>query len=284
MGFSTGEAIEILGAALFVNVVTLMLVAVLAPVFPVKGKFRDAVEGVIVSFASGAIFGSAFLLLLLQSAVLLLLSHFDEPFGAIWRWAALVMAGYLTKGVTHIVLSLVVCNSVDELKNPTVTIAPLVPPLPVSSSKENTVTPMQRARVASGLLLGDVAHKLLDGLIIASTFSNCNPRVGWAITFSMVIKEVAHDISDYFLLVASSGAGFKPALALLVKFCFGMAIVLGTVPILVAEPSQEQTGLILSYAAGVYVHVAATEYMPRVLHMRRTKRLTSHTFNTLYRC
>eukprot|EP00965_Chrysotila_dentata_P012339 405649-Pleurochrysis_carterae.AAC.1 len=107
MGFSTGEAIEILGAALFVNVVTLMLVAVLAPVFPVKGKFRDAVEGVIVSFASGAIFGSAFLLLLLQSAVLLLLSHFDEPFGAIWRWAALVMAGYLTKGVTHIVLSLV---------------------------------------------------------------------------------------------------------------------------------------------------------------------------------
>merc|ERR1719161_1161893 len=56
----------------------------------------------------------------------------------------------------------------------------------------------------------------------------------------------------------------KPLKALLCNFISGLGVVVGAVIVLVSDLENDAIGLLLAFGGGVYIHVGATECMPKM--------------------
>ena len=196
-----------IGAAIIVNLCTLLGVVLLIPAFGKWAKANPNIFGACMNaFAAGAIISCAFFLLLFEATHLIPFTTEGETTA---RWASMVLTGFLTPMVLQILVGLAtredkgVVDSVpsSKMSSTSHTEAVSPPPSPPSSStalaaaEEAIVIPSpppsppadgasltHRVRVLAGVLLGDFMHNFVDGIFIGGAFMRCNDAKGWKVT------------------------------------------------------------------------------------------------------
>lgn len=111
------------------------------------------------------------------------------------------------------------------------------------------------------ILVGDGFHNFCDGIFIGVAFMLCSTSTAYAIVASTIYHEVAQEVADFFLLTKHAGLTTVTALAL--NFVAGLSVVLGGVLILALNIPNMFVGVLLALTAGVYLHIAVSECIPR---------------------
>ncbi len=113
-------------------------------------------------------------------------------------------------------------------------------------------------------LIGDGIHNWIDGMIIAASFLT-SIELGIVATFAIVAHEIPQEIGDFGILVYG---GFKKTKALFYNFASAITAIIGAV---FAYYLIQYTGyfstLLLPFAAGGFVYIAATDLLPE-MHKR----------------
>jgi len=139
----------------------------------------------------------------------------------------------------------------------------------LSNQELEKIKPVIDKQLVASILLGDAFHNLADGILIAASFVSCNISLAISIAAITIVHELAQEIGDFILLTKL--AGLSICKALILNFISGMTVVLGGVIFLLAQPTDQATGIMLTIGAGVYVNIAATETMPRLKEIVRTR-------------
>jgi len=90
----------------------------------------------------------------------------------------------------------------------------------------------------------------------------CDNATAFTIISVTLYHEIAQEIADFFILTRH--CGFSPLHALILNFLAGLSVVLGGILVLAVDMSDMSIGVLLALASGVYLYVAACEYLPRV--------------------
>lgn len=115
------------------------------------------------------------------------------------------------------------------------------------------------------ILLSDGLHNFLDGLIIGASYL-ISVEVGVATTIAIVLHEIPQEVGDFAVLLH---AGYKKSVALLYNFISALAAVAGVIVIVLVGKSIENViGLVVPFAAGTFIYIAAADLVPE-LHKQR---------------
>jgi zinc transporter ZupT len=117
-------------------------------------------------------------------------------------------------------------------------------------------------RLGSSILIGDAFHNFADGLFIGAAFLSCSWATAFSITAITLFHEMAQELADFILLTRFVGLSVFQAASL--NFVSGLWVCLGGIIVLAAKPSDEAIGIMLAFAGGVYINIAACESLPRV--------------------
>jgi zinc and cadmium transporter len=117
-------------------------------------------------------------------------------------------------------------------------------------------------------LIGDGVHNFVDGALIAGSFL-ISSSLGFTTTLAVVFHEIPQELGDYGVLVYG---GFERKKALTYNFLSATTAIAGALTAY-ALSSQVQglPGLLVPFAAGGFIYVAATDLMPE-LHKRTQPR------------
>ena len=110
-------------------------------------------------------------------------------------------------------------------------------------------------------LVGDAAHNLIDGMIVAAAYLVSVPA-GIVTTLAVMLHEIPQEIGDFGVLVYG---GYSPRRALLYNFLSGLTAVLGAVIALVLGTRVEGfADLLLPVTAGAFLYVAGSDLIPEL--------------------
>lgn len=116
------------------------------------------------------------------------------------------------------------------------------------------------------VILGDTIHNFLDGVAIAAAYM-VDPTLGWIVAFSTFLHETPHEIADFGILLAR---GWSRQKAIIVNFLSALATFPGAlITYYVAGDIEGAVGILLAVAAGLFLYVAATDFLPEVGHASR---------------
>ncbi|HEX3044124.1 MAG TPA: ZIP family metal transporter, partial [Bacillota bacterium] len=112
-------------------------------------------------------------------------------------------------------------------------------------------------------LVGDIAHNLIDGMLIAASFS-INITLGITTTLAVVLHEIPHEIGNFGVLVHGGLAVKK---ALLLNFFSALTAIIGAVLALVIGPRVQGLSLtLIPITAGGFIYVAGSDLIPELKH------------------
>lgn len=115
------------------------------------------------------------------------------------------------------------------------------------------------------ILASDAVHNFIDGLIIGASYL-VSVEVGIATTIAIVLHEIPHEIGDFGVLINS---GYKVARALWLNFFTALTAVFGTILALVlGTTSFPSTPWLVPFAAGGFIYIALSDLIPE---MHKTK-------------
>jgi len=118
-------------------------------------------------------------------------------------------------------------------------------------------------------LLGDGVHNFIDGVIIAATFL-VDFKLGMVTTLAVALHEAPQEIGDFGVLIY---AGFKKKKALIINYLIALSVVLGgVVGYFLSSFFQNITPYLLSFAAGGFIYIAASDLMPEIRKEAKLKR------------
>jgi zinc and cadmium transporter len=110
-------------------------------------------------------------------------------------------------------------------------------------------------------LVGDAAHNLVDGMIVAAAYLVSVPA-GVVTTLAVMFHEIPQEIGDFGVLVYG---GYSPRRALLYNFLSGLTAVLGAVVALVLGTRVEGfADYLLPVTAGAFLYVAGSDLIPEL--------------------
>lgn len=110
-------------------------------------------------------------------------------------------------------------------------------------------------------LVGDAAHNLIDGMIIAAAYLVSIPA-GIVTTIAVMLHEIPQEIGDFGVLVYG---GYSPKKALMANFLIGLFSVLGAVIALVVGMRVEGfADYLLPLTAGAFIYVAGSDLIPEL--------------------
>jgi zinc and cadmium transporter len=114
---------------------------------------------------------------------------------------------------------------------------------------------------ASGILVlcGDSLHNALDGVLIAAAFLK-DPSLGFVTTFAVAAHEVPHRVGDFAILVH---AGWSQRRALVLNLATGLASIVGAIVAYVAL--RDALGALpyaLAFAAAGFLYIAVAGLIP----------------------
>ena len=114
------------------------------------------------------------------------------------------------------------------------------------------------------VVLGDLMHNVVDGMLIGTVASTCGSSTVWIVVGSIIAHEVPTEMADAFVLL-SAGLTVRQALAL--NFISSLSALAGCLGILLAEDSVSDFGVgaTLIFAAGIFLYIALVELLPQVL-------------------
>ena len=123
-------------------------------------------------------------------------------------------------------------------------------------------------------LVGDALHNVLDGIIIVSSFL-VSPSLGIVVTISIILHEIPQELGDYGVFIY---AGFSRKKALFLNFMSGAVALLGVLLGYFLLNALTSLNLILiSVAAGGFIYVAAADFIPE-LHKENTTKTSIFIF------
>lgn len=109
-------------------------------------------------------------------------------------------------------------------------------------------------------LIGDGIHNFIDGMIIAATFM-VSFNLGLPTTLAVIFHEIPQEIGDFGVLIYG-GLGKKKAL--IYNFISALAAVLGAIITYFSVYLQSVKALLIPFAAGGFIYIAATDLMPEL--------------------
>lgn len=110
-------------------------------------------------------------------------------------------------------------------------------------------------------LVGDAAHNLIDGMIVAAAYLVSIPA-GIVTTLAVMLHEIPQEIGDFGVLVYG---GYSPRRALLYNFLSGLTAVLGAVlALLVGTRVEGFADVLLPLTAGAFLYVAGSDLIPEL--------------------
>lgn len=115
----------------------------------------------------------------------------------------------------------------------------------------------------SFVIFGDTIHNFLDGVAIAAGFLIA-PPLGLLVALGTFLHETPHEIADFAILMKS---GFTKAKAFWANFFSALSTIPGAfLTFYYAESVENGVGILLSIAAGLFLYVAATDFLPELTH------------------
>lgn len=97
------------------------------------------------------------------------------------------------------------------------------------------------------ILLGDLFHNFVDGVLIATAFLACDDSLGVAVMVSAILHEIPQELADFIVLVDS---GFTKFQAVVFNFLSALSSFIGAFVILSAVTvTNEAMGLLLGFGA-----------------------------------
>jgi zinc and cadmium transporter len=197
-----------------------------------KENFARRISFYLVSFAIGALLGAAFFDLIPEALELTGLEKSGLIFSS-------VLFGFLTLFIIEKLLRWHHCHNEKECE--LYAIGPLV-------------------------IFGDAIHNFIDGIIIALSFIVSLP-LGIAASLAVFFHEVPQEIGDFGVLIH---AGYSRAKVIVLNILSSLAAPLGAIITYLISPLFiKSLPYFLSFAAGLFIYIAATDLMPH-LH-RHTK-------------
>jgi len=125
-------------------------------------------------------------------------------------------------------------------------------------------------RLITSIFFSDAIHNFIDGIFIGAAFLTCSNATAVCVTILTIYSEISQEMADYFLLTQCAGMSIPRACLLL--FSSGLAVVVGALMIIGAGLGELGIGVFLAFASGVYLHISASECLPRVYSVVKASR------------
>jgi len=109
-------------------------------------------------------------------------------------------------------------------------------------------------------LIGDGVHNFIDGALIAATFL-FRFDLGLTTTLAVIFHEIPQEIGDFGVLVYG---GLSKRKALTYNFISALTAILGAITTYFLVYLQNITALLVPFAAGGFIYIAATDLMPEL--------------------
>jgi zinc and cadmium transporter len=114
-------------------------------------------------------------------------------------------------------------------------------------------------------LVGDGIHNFIDGMIIAATyiisFASGSYQLGFATTLAVIFHEIPQEIGDFGILIYG---GLSKKKALTYNFVSAVTAVLGAIATYFLKQIQSIEVLLVPFAAGGFIYIAATDLIPEL--------------------
>jgi zinc and cadmium transporter len=209
------------------SVVVISLISLIGAVTLSLNKAKlKAILLFLVSFAVGGLFGDAFIHLLPQSF---------EALGANLKTSLYILAGIFIFFILEKFIRWRHCH------------------IPVSKEHIHPVAMMN--------LVGDGAHNMLDGMIVAASFSVSVP-IGIATTLAVILHEIPQEIGDFGVLIYS---GISVKKALFLNFISALTAVVGAIIALILESRIRGFAMyLLPITAGGFLYIGGSDLIPEL--------------------
>lgn len=118
-------------------------------------------------------------------------------------------------------------------------------------------------------LVGDGAHNIIDGIIIAASFA-INTHTGIATTIAVILHEIPQEIGNFGVLIHS---GYSRSRALMFNLLSALTAFAGLIIFYLIQDQSQQISLLLSAAAaGNFIYLAAADMIPELHKQTSTKK------------
>ena len=116
------------------------------------------------------------------------------------------------------------------------------------------------------VIFGDTIHNLLDGVVIGTSFL-VNPTLSMVVAFSTFLHETPHEVADFGILLAK---GWSRKRVFFANLFSSLATFPGAfLSYFYADKIQGSVGILLALAAGFFLYVATTDFLPEATHAPR---------------
>lgn len=261
--------VKTMAAVAIVAILSIVGILLMAVRVKVLTKVMDAM----IALSAGALFGAAFLHVLPESI------EFYSEYGQMDLTLSMMFTvGFVVAMVVEMALELWISMVQDgashshhlptsmQQPSPTDALADAAEkqsgtPETGNYTADNTLTPSLRETtgvstfslkvdwrsikpMACIILLGDLFHNFVDGVLIATAFLACDDSLGVSVTVSAILHELPQEFADFIILVES---GFTPFQAILFNFLSALSAFIGAAVVLAAVPVTNETmGLLLA--------------------------------------
>jgi zinc and cadmium transporter len=111
------------------------------------------------------------------------------------------------------------------------------------------------------VLVSDVIHNVIDGMVIAASFY-VSPAVGVATTIAVMLHEIPHEIGNVSLLIH---AGFSKIRAIVFNCISALGSLFGALVVVIfAEKADGIISFLVPFAAGTFVYIAGSDLVPEL--------------------
>ena len=125
-----------------------------------------------------------------------------------------------------------------------------------SASAEKRIKP-----VVSMNLVGDAAHNLIDGMLVAASFLVSIP-IGITTTLAIVLHEIPQEIGDFSILI-HGGLSVRKALSFNLLASM-MAVIGAVVTLLIGGRFENFASFLLPVTAGGFIYIAGPDLIPEL--------------------
>lgn len=123
-------------------------------------------------------------------------------------------------------------------------------------------------------LMGNAIHNFIDGLIISASFIT-SPPLGITTTIAIASHEIPQKIGEFCVLVYGK---YKKRKAMIMNFISSMSVVVGGITGFILSGSFPFLNLLLPFAAGGFIYIAASDLIPE---LKKESRLDKTAINII---
>jgi endonuclease YncB( thermonuclease family) len=118
------------------------------------------------------------------------------------------------------------------------------------------------------VIISDVLHNIIDGVIIAAAFL-LSPAAGVATTIAVALHELPQEIGDFGVLLH---AGYSRTRALFANFASALSAFMGAaIVFIVGTEVTELIPIFSAVAAGAFIYIATVDLVPELHRAPRTR-------------